>query len=290
MSELLAQIPNSTVAFEPLMRGRTITDGKMPVESKKGMEELGELGFYYYQPIPDEARWPEAYDVFHRLFNRQNFPLSVYLGNYSPDLVTKNPYIFKFCYGNLLLPWVAANFEISNLFLVRHPCAVVASQMGHYAWKFAWKHPQFLLPEFRYDDVFRRYIAELARIKHPVENLAAMWALTVDAVVRNPKNDIAWRTVSYESLYLQPEKELQRIFDYLGQSVPNSVFQVLEQPSDSTVKGSESYIRSGRQLESWKEKLGAEKSRRVLDTVKALGVDYYDQGQEPDYTKIYKNY
>ncbi|MEM6630815.1 MAG: sulfotransferase domain-containing protein [Bacteroidota bacterium] len=275
MGEILETLPNSILAHEPLRRGR--------------LKELIELDFFWHQPIPIEDDWQEAQEIMRKLLNREILDISLYFQNKIWTLPQKDCFIFKFCHGNMLLAWLVKKFPVNPVLIARHPCAVVASQLNHGGWKdLKSGKVAYDIPEFRNNEVYLQYIDILSRVKSIEENLAATWALTMTQTISHPLNNIDWITVSYESLYLKFEWEIQRIFSRLGIPVPQKVWELKRRPSKSTSPQAKAYISSGRQLQKWKDYLSKTQQDRILSIVKEFGIGFYNKSLEPDYDQIYR--
>lgn len=275
LAEILLEIPKSSLVFEPLMRNK--------------VKEFRDLDFYWHQPIPENDSWPEAKEAFRKLFNLEIKDRQIYVKTNIYKFPFSKYYIFKFCFGNLLLPWIVNNFNLYPILLLRHPCAVVASQMKHGAWegleKGSW---EYKIPDFKYNDLYLHYIDVLRNVKTYEENLAATWALTTIYPIENPSNDLKWITLSYESLVTNYEQEIDRIFSRLDINTPKKIMEVANKPSFTTKFNSADNINMGGQLSHWTKSLSKSQIANILHIVKEFGIDFYDDSLEPDYSKIYK--
>jgi len=293
LSDLISLFGNSASANEPEFRGPIKTDGVMPHQVKKGVDGFEELNFWYYQPIPENDEWPEAVDFMTRLLNREIMPLSVWFQNDIEKIPDAELFIYKFCYANLFLPWFCDHFDVSKVLLLRHPCSVVTSQLAHGNWEEYVKAETmpFLIPDCRNKEFFMQYEDVIKSVKYPEENLAAMWALTMVNTVMHPYNDIKWVTVSYESLVINPEKQLNRIADRLGfdLELDKNSKSVFRKPSFTTNEFTKDDISTNSQLTRWKSMLTPVQISRILNIIKEFGIDFYDEGIEPDYSKILKS-
>jgi hypothetical protein len=255
------------------------------------VSEFKKLDFYWNQPIPDNAEWPEAEEVFRKLFNIELIPYSVYYGNNLLSVPFSKTYIFKLCYGNLLLPYFVKKFDVRPVLLVRHPCAVIASQMKHGAWgKIEKAGLKYDIPDFKFNDFYLQYLDILRTIKTFEEHLAASWAFTMVSSVLHPENDKAWVTVAYENLYSNYEFEIHRMFRRLNLTIPETVWDRQFTPSSTTKKGSVNTIVHGNQTESWKNNLSNNQIDNIFGILKEFGIDFYDRSPDPDLKKIYNDY
>jgi len=284
LAELLLHIPRTVVAIEPLFRGRFSTVDPSPPGHKKGLEEVRDLGFWFYQHVPDDAAWPGAKAFMHRLFNRQKMALSIWYQNELAEIPSASTFLFKLCYGQLMLPWLADQFDMKNVLLVRHPCAVVASQLNFgEAWARIKEHPQFPVPQCKFNEIFERHHEALAAVHTPAENLAAMWAVTMRNTIYHPNNNKKWLTVSYEHLLCEPEKQLIRICEYLGREVPETALEQIKRPSKTSSDG----VIASDQLSKWKTDLSEDQIRRILAMIERFDIDLYTRSEFPQESILY---
>jgi hypothetical protein len=278
---ILSRIPGSITIDEP-------------VNVMQNYPELNAVGFCPNPHIPEDADWPEAEAFFVKLFNREIKSirsLGLYLQN--PDLSRLSMcryFIYKDCSSNMILPWLTKRFEINPIYILRHPCAVVASQLryGNF-WDYIKADPRAHLPDTRckFQDIYGLYSDIISRIRTPVERLATEWSLYNAIPIRHPRNNQQWITVSYEELYSNPDAELERIFSRIGVPMPDGLPDSVRTPSASSLGGSHSDIFSGQQLSSWQRKLSKEEIKSILAITKEFQLDVYDDSPMPDLARIY---
>lgn len=282
LGEILQKgINNSALILEPLFSGVYKTDGKMPTGHKPYMHTK-KLDFWYYQHICDNENWPEAQRFFKQLFNRELLPLSIVYENKLNSILKANTFIYKFCLGHLLLPWVAENFNVSSIFLVRHPGAVIASQLKHGSWKHIKNSTEykFVLPKFRNSEYFDQYKDILEAVKKPEENLAAMWAISTLHVIKHKNNNIKWKTISYENLFLQPEKILAELFQYIGLDFSPEALRNVSTPSKTTISSSIRDLQSNKQVSKWRNYLSQQQQENIKNILNQFNVDYYSMDDD----------
>jgi len=193
-------------------------------------------------------------------------------------LVDFDQLMVKFCNGNLMLPWLVENYNIAAILLIRHPCAVVSSQLkfkGGY--KYIYDHPQFDLPSFSGVDFFDQYKDILETIKEPEENLAAMWCMTLKSLLDDPLHNKGWHTLFYESLVENPEHELSLIKKRFPNFNWKETNEDLRAPSRSTLgdKRLHTQIKNGNQLDKWKSELTKSQINNIKAVVKRFNINLY---------------
>lgn len=260
LEEMLATIPRTATIWEPLDRVRN--------------PEVGKLGFWARQHIPEDADWPEAEQMFMRLFSGQL--LSPYLTSSTTPamLASAERLVVKFVRGNLLLPWVTERFELPKpVLLVRHPCAVVASMKAFGAWdKNSFEQP----PRHRYDGVVRQISDIIGPIHHFEEHLARVWCINNAWILGHPRNGLDWTTVTYEELVLNTEPTLRRIFSAWQMTVPREALEIARRPSRTT-RGGNHLADPMAQLEQWRHSLSSVEQERILSIVSRCGVSLYSR-------------
>jgi hypothetical protein len=179
--------------------------------------------------------------------------------------------IVKFVRANRLLPWICRTFAIPPpVLLIRHPCAVIASQLK-YGWKNA-RRPD--APGFI--DEFPVFQGALSRATGDEEFLAATWALDqLPPLLQHPPRP--WTIVTYEELVLRPEPTLRRIFKTWTLDVDiDKAMSKLKKPSSVVAQ-------AGIQgINGWKKELSEDQVARILHTVSAFGLRFYSRADEAD--------
>ena len=203
------------------------------------------------------------------------------MASYSSQILRNEYWIVKFVRANRLLRWMTEKFPIRTpILLIRHPCAVVASQMHHPSWS-----------PITSTDADSRFLAAypwvsdiLTDIRTWEEALAATWCMDYFAPLSTPKPH-PWILVTYEKLVRNGEEEIQRIFDALELEIPKSAVKSLRAPSKS-VREDSSILMGEDPLAAWTKRLSKEQAKRILRLVSAFGLDFYGEGLEPDYERV----
>jgi len=290
LMEILGTMPGYTYIFEPLN----------PIRSPP---QLFELGFQSRTYLPFNIEWSEGENYLRNVF-RGNLPGPPPLPK--PKLIMKrimaDKLIVKSINLNRMLPWIAKRFQLKNIFfIIRHPCAVVASQLKTHLCAYKTTSSTYtnsfptlknILDEAsQIEQLDKEIIQRLKRIKTTEEILAAAWCLDnyipLSYLLQKP-----WITVIYEKLVTDGEKEIARFFEEMGeQIIPRSAVRCLSVPSVSTIWRERRIIgkHENEQLSKWKKSLSEKQIERILDIVSTFGLDFYTELLEPDYYNISKN-
>ncbi|MCF6367009.1 MAG: sulfotransferase [Bacteroidales bacterium] len=244
--------------------------------------ELENVGFDWNQYIPENAKWKDAQLFFNKLFSQKIINIKLFRFNNFKAIKNYDLYIYKFCFGNLMLPWLVNNFEINSILLVRHPCAVVASQLKR---GFSFKK-EFIprLFEGKHKEIYIKYREQFEKITTKEEYLSAIWAITNLYPIKHKYNNKKWLTISYESLLLYPQKELTRLSEWIGTDIIKN-YSYIFKPSFTTDE--KSNFSKEKQISKWKDYLSQEQVYLILRTIENFNVDFYTEDTEPNYNILY---
>lgn len=285
-TNLLLSLPGAAKIDGPLYMGPYIPDGRMPDGRVSKVKVLNRLGFYYQQPIPEDADFPEAKAFFHQLFHHQFITPYLFEETSLWQLPAAKTFIFKLYHAHQMIPWLLRHFSVTPVVLLRNPYAVVASQLDYPSFREVIGTGRYVVPDFRYSDFYRQYDAQLKTIRQPEEILAARWCMNYLPVVNDSRNNQLWCTVTYEGLLLRKERELARLFDFLGQGQPDSLERIYRHASQSTQKKTEQFGRPQQHLQEWKTRLSQQQQANIRRVLADFGVRGYGQELEPDYEVV----
>jgi hypothetical protein len=205
---------------------------------------------------------------------------------------TRSRLVVKFCRLNRMLHWFCRQFDVRGpVFIVRHPCAVVASMLRHGAWDEGDLHgpdrkDHALHAEALPDTLRDVFGPVLERVETQVGALATMWCLDhYVPLVHHAEEMYPWMLVPYERMVRQGREELRRITDALGVQMTPQMRDQLDEPSGS-VKD-QLHQNAQRQLSKWQRRLSERQIESVLRIVDEVGLsDIYSRDLEPDYDRL----
>ncbi len=280
LAELFCQLPKSIYIYEPLFL--------IPSYS-----EIKELGLCFNQFIPEDVEWKEVEEFFRKLYAKEICSFSsLRLYYHNSDLRSiksaKN-FIYKDVNSSMLLPWLTKRFSINPIYIIRHPCAVIASQMKFGNWDYIQKDVKayFPNPADRFKEIYEIYSDIIKNIRLPEERLAAEWAMHTSVPINHPDNNKRWITLSYEKIYQNPLDELSKVFDRLAIQMPSNFLDLIRVPSKTAIKSSVTSITEGTQLESWKKSLSKEQINNINNIVKQFNMDIYDSSGDLNERRAY---
>lgn len=256
LAELLCQVPRTALLFEPLYLWR-----KPP---------FSDLNFTGYQPIPEHADWPAARATFDAVF-RGRFvnDWTAHQSSILAFLLAKRMLV-KMVRAHAMLPWLIRNFQFRYrpVLLVRHPLAVVASQLRFGFMRDGFRG--FRIPECPFNEHYRKHAEFLLQIRTAEEALAAQWCLANQVPLDSPDNDRAWTTVYYEHLLMDPEREIRRIFDGWALPLPHHILNRVRVPSGKTTDA-RFLSNPERQLDKWRQTFNEGQLERLVAVLDYFG-------------------
>ena len=286
LMEIFKNIPGYTYLFEPLQ------PFWFPSSQKAGFNSRS-----YLSP---EVNWPEGEEYFKKIFTGQivsSIPLYEHVLKTAMGRLFKKKLIVKAIRLNRLLPWIDKGFQLRNItYIIRHPCAVIASQLktgfcGYHDYPpFCNRFPtkdEIITEASAIDILEPNLIEKLERIKTIEEFLAAAWCLD-NYVPLYHSDSNNWNMIFYEKLVTDGETELRKLFCEIGEEdSADLAINQLRKPSILTVeKELETVLSPDIQLSKWKKSLSKDKIKRILSVVEDFGLDFYTEKIEADYDSI----
>jgi len=200
--------------------------------------------------------------------------------------------LVKFIRANRILPWISSNFELRSIYLLlRHPCAVIASQIetgvrGYFTPKEVPLKKEMILSEALEIPILKKnnkLIEKIRTISTQEEILATIWCIEIFIPLSSPRPH-PWNLVIYEKMISKWEEEIKRIFESLEENVPENVSKLFSKPSKTT--HDKSNLGTQKQLYKWKEILSDNQINDILKVVAWFNLGFYGLNAEPDYEKL----
>ena len=210
------------------------------------------------------------------------------------EQATRRKLVVKFCRLNRMLHWFIRQFDVRGpVFIVRHPCAVVASMLRHGGWDEEHLNghrareiaePRKGLPMPLRDE----FELVLENIETRTEALATMWCLDhYVPLIQHADGVYPWILVPYERMVTQGREELRRVTNALDVQMTPEMRDQLNEPS-SSVKD-QLHQDAERQLSKWRRRLSDRQVDDVLRIVDDVGLSsIYSDDLEPDYDHLNK--
>ena len=288
LMDILSIIPLYRTIFEPL--------------NPYWFPDSRKLGYISRPYVPYNKTWETGKTYLQEIFtgnlHTRNHKYPIQTITLLKSLYAKK-LIVKFVRLNRLLPWIANSFQLKQIFfIIRHPCAVIASQLnsGYTSYHSNDGTYKDIIPTI---DTVIKEIQEihefdadikqiLLKLRYPEEILAAIWCIdNYIPLVHATSNQ--WETIVYEKLITNTKQEVNHLFHMLHlKHIPDSLFKQLEKPSMVTMEYDKQLIgNTTQQLSKWHNSLSEKQIKRIFHVIKSFQMDFYSNDPEPDYDALY---
>ncbi len=179
--------------------------------------------------------------------------------------------VVKFIKANLMIEWLEECFNPKIVYLIRHPCAVIASQR-----KMGWdsRLTRFLSQDGLVNEYLEPHIDLISSAKTELERLTILWCIENFILLKQiKKKDVTAFACIYENIVCEPENQLNNIMTYLAypQAVARKTINKMKKKM-SPYKGS---------LEKWQSNLSNMEIDYILDASNQFGIDIYGRDSFP---------
>jgi len=221
-------------------------------------------GFHYLQYMRPDDENARLLEFSRRVFSgRIRDP---WVDKYV-EVIRPRTRIVKEIRANLMLRWLHLQFPLLPLvFIIRHPCAVVASRL---ALGWPWERDlesMFAQARLR-DDFLSARAAVIDAARSPVAKHALIWCLT---------HSVPLSQFPHEDLCVEPERQLGRVFERIGH--PEAGVEAATGRASMTARaGSGAAV-----IDRWRNELSKEQIKEVRSVVDAFSLDHlYADGDRP---------
>jgi hypothetical protein len=275
---LLAGTPRSGTTWVGQILGAA--EGFALVNEPLGLKMPGveRAGFSWATWQPPDAEWPAGEAVLRRYFTGRGMSVKLLLRNRLGALVHRG-LVIKEVKANRLLPWISRRFELRGiLHLVRHPCAVVSSQIEYFP-----ERDPCVPDNIAYVE---RCMPELlpwaTALRTEWEERALTWALD-QLVPLRAAGERSWLTVHYETLVMDGERELERILAALRIPASPAIRQAHAANSWQARARSVDHATASAEerLGVWRRRLSTEQVHDILEVCDRCGLHLYGDANMP---------
>lgn len=261
LSDVLATVPGTQRIFEPL-RQAARWDPALATSVRSP----------YLRPDGDYLQWHAL--LYRVLTGRcRTYWTDSKRTSFFPDRL-----LIKEIRANFMLGYVHDHFGPRIVYLLRHPCAVVASRV-----RLGWRINlgDLLRQEELVEDHLSGWVPHMERARNdPVASHAIWWAVESRVAALQLATRRHFRSY-YERLVLNPRESVGEMLAWLGLEGCRIGEERFKRSSHTTWGGDGAGDRevSIQRLSSWKRQLSAEEQRLVLDWASRLEVTHY--GEDP---------
>ncbi len=266
LSEILGQSLNAATIWEPFHLDE--------------VPEVRRFGFGWREFIPADADWPEAEALIRKVLSGRLINPWISSANRARTFVTAERLLVKCCRANGFLPWMVRRiqFEARPIHFLRHPFAIVASQLKMGNFDGSGLHDALF--EGRYADRLSHQADYILGLQSDEERIVAIWCRTHLPCLTDPERDRYWITTHYEQLLLEPEADITRIFLQWNRPVPSNILDRIRRPSRMTQQ-SELKSNAMAQITKWQNDFPDSKQRAMAAVLTNFGVNCYEQDPLP---------
>ena len=270
LAETLLTIPGSEMVWEPF--------------NPQWNPSCVKAGFTWHNYISgsgltkDQAAFTEALLKGHK----------VRLGHFGPlgsleriiSMALARQLLFKCTNACMMVRELREVVSLKTILLLRHPCAIVASQLSHGSWEDVDKSNSDVQADVgRVLDDYPEWRNVWNGISSQAGVLAFIWGMRTTIALEHAKES-EWCVTEYESLVRSPSNEIARIFRYLDRPVPERIQEHLDTPS-ATTRADSNVVQGGDPLKTWRTRLTQEQVDQILKVVHRMGIDFYSSQLTP---------
>ena len=176
------------------------------------------------------------------------------------------------------------NPQIKIVFMMRHPCAVVASQVKT-DWGFR-KASVFTKQSDLVDDYLRPFLPYIEQAQSDFEERIYKWAIENYVVLKQFKPDDI-HILFYEELVAHPKKTLVDLFHYLQYELKSSWQEAIEKPSVTTISDRVD-IKTDDRLNGWRHQISDDELTRAVEILSVFGLNkIYNEHAMPNSRAVY---
>jgi len=192
-----------------------------------------------------------------------------------------NRRLVKDPWSSLMLGWMSRRYpEMPVVLVIRHPCAVVASQLAMGAWKWHVDLEDVLSQRTLIEDHLAPHLDVIRAAETVFERHVVLWCIE-NLVALSQLEGRRAHIVFYEELCLDPIPQLERLFAFVGAPFDSADAPDMLRPSALT--RTDSAIATGEGLvDGWRRHVNPRESRRTASLLAAFGLDtLYAEGPVP---------
>ena len=185
-------------------------------------------------------------------------------------------------------PWLAQNFRMNVVLLIRHPAAFVSSVTG-----LNWSHDfnsflhQPLLMDSHYLEPFREEIKDFAAKEYPIiEQASLLWRIFYSTVKHYQEEFPEWIYIKHEALSLDPVTEFKKLYERLNLNFTKEIEkEIIHLTNDNhfldPISFDPSRLRrdSKKNVSLWKSRLKKEEISFIKNNVGEISKHFYAEDE-----------
>jgi hypothetical protein len=226
-------------------------------------------GFNYYQYMRPEVENLELYHYVYKIFSGdiRDPWIDKHVGHIYPK-----KRVIKAVRINLMAKWLNNKFpNVPQVFVIRHPCAVVLSRM-QLNWGTDTDIEPLLSQPNLVEDFLSNKIEIFERANTDEEKHAIIWCISNLIPLRQFQPGTLNITF-YENMCTQPEIEIPYMFKSIGIEYRESIYKQVIKPSTTSMATS-AVLTGENKISNWKKKLSTTQIDNTLKIVENFGLDH----------------
>ena len=231
-----------------------------------------DVWFRYLRPGAQDRLFEEAFDaVFHGL----PFPGQQWNRAQWHRLLPGYRIVVKEVAAFMAVEWVHDRYKPEVLMIIRHPCAVILSELGQGT------PPERSMMELLgqselFEDHLDPYRLTMEKASSPFETLGAIWGARHRVLANNLSRYPGWQIALYEDLCADPVGGFQQLLRHFGFPWTEAMERYVVQRSTGHVPGLYSVRRnSAQQINRWKHEMTLAEVNAVRRYVEPFDLPFY---------------
>jgi hypothetical protein len=183
--------------------------------------------------------------------------------------------------ANLMIGWLAENLPgMKIIYLLRHPLATVRSRLAHTPAMNL--DAEFLSQEKLVRDHLQPHLDLIAHARTDFEKHVTAWCIEY-LVAEHQIGRCEHRTVYYELLCTDPDRELRRLMDYASIPVDSPrLARAVRRPSATALDRATAISKGDDLVDTWRSAFTDDQVRWAFETIEAFGLSgMYGSGLMP---------
>lgn len=193
-------------------------------------------------------------------------------------------YLIKEIRANLMLGFIAKQFNPTIILIIRHPCAVIHSRLFKVKKKWHATTKDILNQPNLISTYLEPWIDEIAAEQDPMGCHAIWWAIENMVALKELKHYSSCFTF-YEYLLTDPQKYYTLLFEQINIPFVDLNMRKINLPTRMAVDQRLS-LQKESTLTEWKNDLTTDQIDRILQWAHRLGVTFYDSNCMPRYQHL----
>ncbi len=276
LADMLASLPQTQLIFEPLDPRNSATYRQL-MEWPEGLTPSA-VKRNYLRPTAHAPEWAAFWEDVLR------GQVRTYLTDYSRTSFFPKRFLIKVIRANMMLGFVAEQFQPTLIFLMRHPGAVINSMAYRVKARWPARAQDLLDQEALVEDFLRPWVMDIERISDEFEALVVWWAVE-NRVALSQLQGRKYYLIFYEWLSLFPQEELAKLCEGLGLgdvSLPERlIYRYSRMTSKKQRESSEQDVMA--RLSTWQKELTQEEQSLILRWVERMEIPFYDTRALPNH-------